>query len=112
MREPWTASYEDPVAVRAGDRLGHDGRRDEWDGHAWLWVRGPDGREGWVPDDVVAPEGGGFRAVADFDATELTCAAGDALDVLLSTHGWSLCAAADGRRGWVPDRHLCAGPPA
>ena len=112
VTEGWTASRADAVAVAAGDPLVHDGRRDDWDGHAWLWVRSACGREGWVPDDFVERHGAGWRARAAFDAAELTCAAGETLDVLDATHGWSLCAAADGRRGWVPDRNLAPRPPA
>lgn len=106
VTEAWAASRADPVAVAVGDRVDHDGRRDDWDGHAWVWVAGPDGREGWVPGTVLATDGAGWRAGAAFDAAELTVAAGEAVEVLEATHGWSLCRAADGRRGWVPDRCL------
>ena len=43
--------YEDPVSVRAGDAVTVDQQRSkETDVLGWLWVRGPDGREGWAPE--------------------------------------------------------------
>ena len=106
--EDWTATYDDPIRVAAGEAVALDGRRDEWDGHVWLWARAADGREGWLPETLLLGSDGGWRANAAFDARELTCRAGDALTRLAATHGWALCRAADGRQGWVPQRNLAA----
>lgn len=100
--EGWTASYTNPVRVRAGEALVLDGREDLWDGHRWLWARGPDGREGWVPDSLVAPDGTASR---DYSALELTCDAGERLEAVEERHGWVLCRNAEGE-GWVPVRNL------
>lgn len=97
----WTASYDDPLRVAAGEAVALSGREELWDGHRWLWAEAG-GREGWVPDDLVV-EG---RALRDFDARELTVRAGEAVTVLTRTHGWVLCRAGDGRVGWVPERCL------
>ena len=103
IAENWTASYGEPIAVQADDPVMLTGRRDSWDGHVWLWARGPDGREGWVPDDLIDGAGRARRA---FDAAELSCLAGEALDMLEATHGWVRARDADGRCGWVPERVL------
>ncbi|RVT84480.1 hypothetical protein DXV76_12415 [Rhodobacteraceae bacterium CCMM004] len=103
VRKPWTASYPDPLTVRAGEALTLTGRQEMWEGHLWLWARGPDGREGWVPDTLPDAEG---RAGTAYSATELTCAPGDTVTALDRTHGWVRCRAADGTEGWVPETHL------
>jgi len=103
----WTASYDDPIALKAGEPLILTGRADIWEGgHRWLWAVAPDGREGWVPDSLVAP---GDRARRDYSAAELTVETGQRVEALDATHGWTLCRAEDGAEGWVPDGHL--GPP-
>ena len=92
------ASYADPIEVRAGDPLALSGREEVWDGGRWLWAAGPDGREGWVPDDL--PRGG--VAARDYSARELTCRAGDLVTPLEASRGWVRVRAADRAEGWVP----------
>ena len=41
----------------------------------------------------------------DYDARELTVAAGERVECLETVGGWHLCRAADGRVGWVPVSH-------
>ncbi len=103
---PWTATYPDPISLTARDPVTLTGRQDLWNGHLWLWAIAPDHREGWIPDTAVEAN----LATITFDATELTCAADEALSLLNRTHGWTLCRAADGRQGWVPDTHLSESP--
>ena len=102
----WTATYADPIRVAAGDVVVLSGRRDVWDGRVWIWARAPDGREGWIPDDAVRQADGGSVATTGFDAREMTCRSGERVVVVAETHGWVLCSAPDGRRGWVPRAHL------
>lgn len=97
-------SYADPIAFRAGDRVQLSGRSDCWDGHVWLWAIGADGRAGWVPPGVLAPHGDAQVALHDFNAIELSVAAGETLDVRTCQLGWCWCENADGAQGWVPAR--------
>jgi len=39
VTEDWTATYPDPITLRAGEALVPDGREDLWDGHRWIWAR-------------------------------------------------------------------------
>jgi SH3-like domain-containing protein len=106
---PHTASYADPIVVTQGQPLILSGRVDVWDGHRWLWATAADGREGWVPDSLIA--GLEARPVADRDysAMELTCAPGERLERLAETHGWVWCRNASGEKGLVPLRCFAAG---
>ena len=98
-REAWTASYDPPLRVAAGDRLGVGRRDGEWPG--WVWCVDHGGLGGWLPEEVVD----GDRAAADFDTRELTVAEGDLLEPLHRRHGWTWCRGTQGE-GWVPDRCL------
>lgn len=102
VTEGWQASYADPIRLRPGDPVVLSGRRDLWEGHVWLWARAPDGREGWVPDDLIQNS----RALRAYAATELTCAPGVRLVGGTADHGWIWCRDAAGAEGWVPARCL------
>ena len=107
--EAHVASYPDAIAVAAGDSLVLTGQSEDWDGWRWLWARGPDGREGWVPDDLAGTGPDGVtRARRAFDAMELTVAAGETVTVLERTHGWVRLRNAEGAEGWAPERCLAA----
>ncbi len=105
-------SYPDPIAVRAGEALHLSGRTDVWEGHTWLWAIAADGREGWVPDNILTSEPSGARARTDYAAVELSCEPGDVFDVIERNHGWVRCRAADGGEGWLPASVFRSGQPA
>ncbi len=108
----YTTQYADPIRCKPGEVLTLTGRVDAWEGNAdwvWLWAIAPDGREGWLPADVVEAPGpmhvGAARAHRDYDARELTVLVGEKVELLETAGGWHLCRAADGRTGWVPVSH-------
>ncbi|TKT74822.1 hypothetical protein XW59_022920 [Aquamicrobium sp. LC103] len=105
------ASYADPVVLNAGDPIRLTGEKEVWDGHAWLWAEGPDGKAGWVPDTIVQSSHGKLYARHDYSAMELTCFEGETLSIAMETHGWAWCRSADGRQGWVPLRNLAQREP-
>jgi hypothetical protein len=98
-------SYPDPLRAFAGETL-QPGRRDP-DNPAWIWCTDPRGRAGWTPEALL-DDGG--RCVRDYDARELAVAPGDELARIEECAGWTLCARADGARGWVPSSCLRAAP--
>ena len=96
------ASYAEPIKVAKGAVLSLTGREDVWDGHRWLWAFADDGGEGWVPDDLIIEIDERPVASRDFSAIELTCSAGDAVEIIRKTHGWAWCRTCDGSEGWLP----------
>lgn len=106
VRASHEASYADPIEIAEGESLVLSGREEYWDGHRWLWAVAADAREGWLPDDLIVETAGGFIAASDYSAIELTCAAGESVEVLHETHGWAWCRNSAGREGWVPLRNL------
>lgn len=109
--EGHSATYADPIRFRAGDHLVLTGKADEWDGHTWLWAEGPDGKAGWVPDDIIENRNGQQHARRDYSAIELSCATGEHLIVIAETHGWAWCRSDTGKEGWVPLRNLSPNRP-
>lgn len=84
----YTTQYRDPIKLRAGDAV-VVGRRDE-EYPAWRWCRSADGREGWVPEEILrlGAEGDAATATRDYDATELDVAAGEVVIVGQRRGGW------------------------
>lgn len=100
------ASYADPIAVEKGAPLALSGREEMWDGHRWLWAAAPDGREGWVPESLIVETAGGPAAKEAYSAIELTCSAGETVELLRERHGWGWCRDEEAREGWLPLRNL------
>lgn len=102
----WTATYDNPISVVAGDQIALTGREDIWDGHRWLWAICAAGKEGWVPDCLVA----NATMTETYSAQELGCTAGQVLTGHMVLHGWVLCTDENGQRGWVPRHNLRKSP--
>lgn len=103
----YRAPYPDPIAVRAGDVVLPDlVRTQETDFMGWTWCRGPDGREGWVPNTWIdhGPDRSTLRR--DFDAKELSVHKGELLTIELSESGFVLAHKQTGETGWLPDAVL------
>ncbi len=100
--KPYQRSYEDPVAVRAGDTVTVDQKRSKGtDVLGWLWVQGPDGREGWAPETWLAGDGERRTITRDFNAIELNVAVGEVVELLVGESGFVWCRKPDGRQGWL-----------
>ena len=104
--ENHSASDAESIKVAKGEFLSLNGREDVGDGHRWLWAIADDGREGWVPDDLITEIDERSVVSRDFSAIELACSAGDAVDIIWATHGWAWCRKCDGGEGWLPLRNL------
>ena len=106
LRETHQASYADPIKLSKGELLSLTDREDVWDGHRWLWAVAEDGRAGWVPDNLIVEGHAGPVAAGDYSALELSCSAGETVEIIWQTHGWAWCQKSDGSEGWLPLRIL------
>ena len=106
VQTPHKASFDVALAFSAGDRLTVEDRETEWEG--WLWCVGADGIGSWVPAAYIERDGAHGVASRDYDATELTVAAGDVLTAHYEEAGWAWCTTATGENGWVPAECLAA----
>lgn len=96
----YTATYPDPISIKAGATVQVGRQDDEWP--AFLWCIAQDGRSGWTPLPYLERRGSQAVARRDYNAVELTVVAGDQLTLEEELGGWYWAAAADGRRGWLP----------
>jgi SH3-like domain-containing protein len=97
----YAAQYPDPITVRAGDRVAVGTDDPEFPG--WRWCTGPDGRTGWVPEQLLGSDG---LMLEDYTAKELSVSAGTEVDVRRIVAGWAWVATHDGRWGWIPETCL------
>ena len=51
VRDAYQTQYSDPISFRAGDEI--QVRQSDSAYPDWYWCRGPDDREGWVPERVT-----------------------------------------------------------
>lgn len=99
--------YPDPIVVRAGDLVLLDAERTrQTDFMGWTWCRGPDGREGWVPNGWIIRDAEGWRMRRDFSALELSVRKGDRVTLDFSESGFVFGRHATGEAGWLPDAVL------
>jgi len=104
VRLEYRSEYPDPlqVASRETVRVGREG--DEFPG--WKWCKAPDGREGWIPVELLSNEGPEATVLQDYSARELAVQPGEEVTVEDARHNWVLVRNARGERGWIPASHI------
>ena len=100
------ASYSDPLVVKRGEHLTVTDRQEHWGGHLWIWAIAADGRAGWIPDDLAIQSNDGWQACRNYSAVELSCAPGETVTVIETSHGWAWCTNTNGEHGWIPQNCL------
>jgi hypothetical protein len=98
------ADYEEkdphPLHLEPGDEVSVGPVDRAWPG--WVWAVDDEGRDGYVPEQILEPLGEGrFAAMEAFDPTVLTVRKGDVLESLKQIHGWHWCRRDNGDEGWV-----------
>ena len=96
--------HEAVMVGRAGELLRAERADDEWPG--WIWCVNDSGVGSWVPEPYLERDGELVQLVVDYDATELTVAAGDRLTLELEVNGWWWVRDDVGKQGWVPAQKM------
>ncbi len=96
----YTPTRATALTARAGDILRPLRRDAEWPG--WVWCVDESGEETWVPESWLRYTGGKAVLIKDYNSSELTLHAGQALTVLAEESGWVLGALPGGDIGWAP----------
>jgi len=106
VRAQYDVQYPNPITIAAGGRVivGHEDKH--WPG--WRWCKAADGRESWVPVELLShvKEGEEAAVLEDYSARELSIQAGEEVLVEQARHGWLLVRNARGERGWVPANRI------
>ena len=103
---PSTVATSPPLAVQEGDSLEIVRQDDTWT--AFLLVRTPDGRRGWVPGRYLRRTGDTAVAKRAYDTTTLEPQVGELLEALEedAESGWRWCRDRHGREGWFPTEYV------
>jgi uncharacterized protein YgiM (DUF1202 family) len=96
----YAKQYEDPIRVRAGAEVRVEREDDEYPG--WWWCTGPDGRSGWMPDELLRRRGDVAEVVEDYSACELSARSGEAVRVEQVRRDWARVRNEQGDEGWIP----------
>ncbi len=97
------SQYPDPIQFRPGDQLELGKRDTEFPG--WIWVRTPDDKEGWAPEDFIETRSKSRgAATSNYTARELNTRAGESLRVHRELNEWLWVENQQGDRGWIPKR--------
>ena len=109
VTKDYAAQYSDPITLAKGEEAALDGRAEPWeDNPDWIWVWGENsaGKGGWIPRPLLRIEGSRGVALEEYDARELSVAAGERVAASREACGWAWCVADANRAGWVPLSHL------
>lgn len=105
--QDYRSPYPDPIIFLQGEQVavGREYKDDpEWAG--WVWCRGENGQEAWVPKVYLQDRGEEGLFTTDYNAVELSVSVGEQLLVYEIVNGFGMAEKEDGSRGWVPMKCL------
>src|SRR5262249_54577972 len=97
----YRVQYADPIHVAPGEMVIMEREDDAFPG--WIWCRAADGRQGWVPIELLAQDGREATLRQDYSARELAVQPGEEVVVLDSRRGWLQVRNTQGACGWIPE---------
>jgi uncharacterized protein YgiM (DUF1202 family) len=103
IRLEHTVEYSDPIEIASGEKVSVIREDDEYPG--WKWCKAPNGREGWIPIELLSNEGTEAIILQAYSARELAVLPGQEVTVEDARHSWLLVRNAQGERGWIPERN-------
>jgi len=104
IRREYKVQYPNPIRVAAGERVMVGEEDQGFPG--WRWCKAHDGREGWVPVELLSGEGEKAIMLDNYSARELGVQPGEEVLVEDARYGWLLVRNAQGERGWIPATHI------
>lgn len=104
VRLKYEVQYRNAIQVKAGESV--EVVREDNDYPGWVWCRAADGREGWMPIELLSSQGTLAIALRDYSAKELAVQAGDEVEVEEVCRDWALVKNIQGEIGWIPRSHL------
>jgi hypothetical protein len=103
--KPYQRPYENPIAVKAGERIEPDFNKES-DIDGWVWCVAKDGRAGWTPRRWLVRSGDEWQVNRAFNAIELTVEPGERLEIAFEESGFFWAGKDNGQAGWVPCEHV------
>jgi uncharacterized protein YgiM (DUF1202 family) len=106
VHREYRVQYGTPVQVAAGEKVSVGRADDEYPG--WKWCKASNGREGWIPAELLSQEGGEAIVLQEYSSQELAVEPGEEVEVEDERRGWLLVRNARGQRGWIPASSVCS----
>jgi len=105
--QDYQSPYPEPIFFREGEKVivGQE-FIDDPDWKDWVWCKGRNNNEAWIPKQYLEIEMNTGRFVTDYNALELSVAAGEMVKVYETINGFGMTEKQNGERGWVPLRNL------
>jgi SH3-like domain-containing protein len=103
-----SATYADPISFVKGERV-EVGKADT-EFPNWYWCRNGSGKEGWVHASLLVATTRQTVAACNYNAQELTVAAGQEATVLKQLDGWLYVRLGGGDEGWIPESCVRSAP--
>lgn len=98
----YAGEFEDPILMKKGSPIRvirkNEGRYSEW-----YWCRTEDGKEAFVPEQILEIEGSSATFLRDYNSKELTVSEGEFLISIYEMGGWTWARKSSGEEGWIPD---------
>jgi hypothetical protein len=103
----YLSPYPDPIHFKKGVivDVGETYKGDP-DWADWVWCTGKNKSSAWVPKQYIHYDSGQWVLKTEFNAMEISVDVGDCLDVYEIVNGFGMAEKPDGKRGWVPMKHL------
>ena len=99
----YVPQYADPIQLERGQQVTVGVEDETFRG--WKWCRASDGREGWVPVEIISAEGSKGVMLESYSAVELSVISGEIVTVELERPDWLLVRSRD-KKGWIPASHV------
>ena len=104
VQREYRIQYQRPIQVIAGEKVRVGRHDDEYPG--WRWCRASNGREGWIPVELLSEEENEATVLYEYSAQELAVDEGEEVEIEDERHNWLLVRNGRGQRGWIPASHL------
>jgi len=92
--------FTDPIILKKGEHVKTGKKDNRWVG--WIWCKTENGNEGWAPENILEINQTEALVTADYNATELSVAVGEELELFQRESGWVWCHRQNGDEGWIP----------
>ena len=107
--EDYQSPYSEPIIFHKGEKVivGKE-YTDDPDWKDWVWCKGENDNEAWVPKQYLKIERKQGIFIIDYNALELSVVTGETLIVYDIVNGFSVAEKKNGERGWVPLKNIQA----
>lgn len=96
----YQSTCPDPLLIAKGEILTIEKKESKWKG--WVWCNNQSGKGGWVPENYIEKLHDKYKALKDYNATELTVKTGEVLIISYEESSWVWVTNENGEKGWIP----------